>query len=159
MKKNLLTRLGYEKLLKEFELLSQVERPRLVQEILAAAGDGLPSSQQDFQRLVARRQRVERRIEQLQQILSNAEVLVGSNLPADQVRFNSQVRVVNLATGQERQFRLVGPLEAEAWEGGLSMSSPLGRALMGRRLGDMIEVDTPGGRRTYQILEIRMDDL
>ncbi len=159
MKKNLLTRSGYEKLLKEFEMLSKVERPRLVQEILETGGDGLPSPPLDFQRLVARRHRVERRLKQLQEILSNAEVLVGSNLPPDQVRFNSKVRVVNLATGQERQFRLVGPAEAEALEGGLSMSSPLGRALMGRAAGDKIEVNTPGGRRIYQILEIQMADL
>ncbi|MBW1990966.1 MAG: GreA/GreB family elongation factor [Deltaproteobacteria bacterium] len=157
MEKILLTRDGYEKLLRELELLRRVERPRLVHEILEDAPEWGAEAGPDFQRTLARRQRVERRIRELQEILANAEVLVGSNLPPDRVRFNARVRILNLQTGKEQQFKLVGPLEADAGNGRLSTASPLGRALMGRVRGDRVELETPAGRRAYQILEIEMD--
>src|SRR5437763_1637019 len=99
-----LTRAGCETLLREIEILSQVERPQVVREILEAVREGRLERDPDFQAVLAQRQRLERRIRQLQQTLANAEVLVGSNLPPNLVRFNSRVRVVNLNTGQEQEF-------------------------------------------------------
>jgi transcription elongation factor GreA len=159
MEKILLTRSGYEKLLKELEILSRVERRQVIHEILETAPEGPPEKNVDLQFTLARRQRLERRIQQLQQILANAEVLVGSNLPPDQVRFNSRVRLVNLDTGREQEFKLVGALEADVGHGQLSITSPLGRALLGRAKGDKVQLETPGGPRAYQILEIQMDEV
>jgi transcription elongation factor GreA len=156
MNKILLTRSGYEKLLKELELLSQVERPQVVRELMEAAQEG---NNPDFQSALAQRQRLERRIKQLQQILANAEVLVGSNLPPNKVRFNSRVRLRNLSTGREQQFKMVGTVEADASKGYLSLSSPLGRALLGRSPGARVQIQTPGGIRSYEILEIQMDEI
>jgi transcription elongation factor GreA len=113
----------------------------------------------DFQAALSQRQQMDRRIKQLQQTLANAEVLVGSNLPPNQVRFNSEVRVRNLDTGREQEFKLVGGVEADASRGRLSMTSPLGRALLGRALGDRVQIQTPRGPRNYQILEIRMAEV
>jgi transcription elongation factor GreA len=157
MEKIPLTRAGYEKLMKELEILSRVERPRVVQEILEDTPDWGFEADPDFQRILARRQWVDRRIKQLQDILANAEVLVGSNLPPDQVRFNAWVKILNVNTGKEQHFKLVGPFEADAGNSRLSIASPLGRALMGRARGDRVELETPAGRRSYQILEIEMD--
>ncbi len=154
-----LTRTGYEKLLRELEFLSKVERPQVVRELLEAAREGRVEENPDFKSALAERQKLDRRIKQLQEILANAEVLVGSNLPPDKVRFNSRVRLVNLDTGQEQQFTLVGSLEADAGQGKLSMSSPLGRALLGRAAGDPIRLKTPAGPRLYQILEIHMEEV
>ncbi len=159
MEKILLTRSGYEKIVKELELLSRVERPQVVQEILETAPEGRPEKNLDFQATLARKQRVERRIKQLQHILANAEVLVGSNLPPDQVRFNCRVLVKNLGTGKEQVFKLVGVLEADAGRGQLSIASPLGLALLGRRSGDTVSLETPRGPRSYQILDIQMDEV
>jgi transcription elongation factor GreA len=158
MAKILLTRAGYEKIIKELEILSRVERPQVVHEILETAPEGRLEKNVDFQYTLARRQRLEQRIRQLQQILANAEVLVGSNLPADQVRFNSRVRIVNLDTGREHEFKIVGAVEADAVHGRLSLSSPLGRALLGRAQGEVVRLKTPGGLRAYQILEIQMEE-
>jgi transcription elongation factor GreA len=152
-----LTRAGYQNLLKELEMLSRVERPRVVQEIIEDAHDWHFKADPDFQRILDRRRWVDRRIQQLQDILANAEVLVGSNLPPDRVRFTARVTILNLTTGKIQHFRLVGPFEADAGNGRLSTASPLGRALMGHRRGDRVEVETPVGRRSYQILEIEMD--
>ncbi|MDI6853247.1 MAG: GreA/GreB family elongation factor [Deltaproteobacteria bacterium] len=157
MEKILLTRAGYEKLLKELELLSRVERPRVLHEILQDAPDWGFEAGPDFKSTLARREWVDQRIKQLQDLLANAEVLVGSNLPPDQVRFNARVRILNLHTGKEQHFKLVGPFEADAGNGRLSTASPLGQALMGRTLGERVEVETPAGKRSYQILEIEMD--
>jgi transcription elongation factor GreA len=159
MDKILLTRSGYEKLLKELELLSQVERPQVVRELIEVAQEAGLENNPDFQSALAQRQRLERRIKQLQQILANAEVLVGSNLPPDKVRFNSRVRIRNLSTGREQQFKLVGAVEADAAKGYLSLSSPLGRALLGRPPGARVQIQTPGGIRSYEILEIQMDEI
>lgn len=158
MDKILLTRAGYQKIIKELETLSRVERPLVVRELLEAAQEGRLERNQEFQSALAQRQRLERRIRQLQQILANAQVLVGSNLPPTQVRFNSRVRIVNLSQGQEQEFILVSALEADAGQGQLSITSPLGRALLGRCPGDCIQVQTPGGLRSYRILDIRMEE-
>jgi len=158
MTKILLTRAGYEAILKELRFLSREERPHLVREILEASPEWGGAGAPDFQRLLARRRRLERRMQYLQQILANAEVLVGSNLPPDRVRFNCRVNIRNLATGKEQQFRLVGPVEADAQNGRLSTASPLGRALMGRAPGDRVDLETPDGRRSYQILDIQVDE-
>jgi transcription elongation factor GreA len=157
MEKILLTRSGYEKIFKELEILSRVERPRVVQEILETAPEGRPEKNPDFQSILARKQRLERRIKQLQLILAHAEVLVGSNLPPDQVRFNSRVRVKNLNTGKEQVFKLVGSVEADAGRGQLSITAPLGRALLGRVVGEIVSLETPRGPRSYHILDIEMD--
>ena len=155
----LLTRAGYEKIMRELEFLSRVERPLVVREILETAQEAGIEKNPDFQSALARRHQVERRIKQLQQILANVEVLVGSNLSPTKVRFNARVKIVNLTTGQEREFRIVGPLEADATAGCLSLASPLGRALMGRVAGERVQVQTPRGMRSYQILGIAMEKI
>ena len=109
MEKILLTRAGYEKLIRELEFLSQVERPQVVRDILEAAQEGRVEKNPDFQSALVQRRQLERRIRQLQQTLANAEVLVGSNLSADKVRSNARVKVVNLNTGQERSIKWWAP--------------------------------------------------
>lgn len=158
MEKILLTRIGYEKIIKELEILSRVERPQIVRELMEAAQEGRLEKNQDFQAAVAQRQRLEKRIRQLQQILANAEVLVGSNLPPTKVRFNSRVRIVNLRDGREQEFLLVSAVEADVGQGQLSLTSPLGQALLGRTQGECVHLQTPRGQRSYRILEIRMEE-
>jgi transcription elongation factor GreA len=158
MAKILLTRAGYEEILKELRLLSGEERSGLVREIVEATPEWGASGDPDFQRILARKRRLERRIQYLRQVLANAEVLVGSNLPPDRVRFNCLVTIRHLANGKVQQFRLVGPMEADAQNSRLSTASPLGRALMGRAKGARVELETPAGRRSYQILDISVDE-
>ena len=158
MSKILLTRAGYEEILKELRMLSGEERSGLVQEIVESTPEWGATGDPDLQRILARKRRLERRIQYLQQVLANAEVQVGSNLPPDKVRFNCRVTIRHLANGKVQQFRLVGPVEADAAHGRLSMASPLGRALIGRAAGDRVDLDTPAGRRSYQILDISVDE-
>ncbi|MFW6126659.1 MAG: GreA/GreB family elongation factor [Thermodesulfobacteriota bacterium] len=158
MAKILLTRQGYENIVRELKILCGEERSALVHEILESTPEGGGKDDPDFRRILSRRQRLERRVQYLQQILANAEVLVGSNLPPDRVRFNCRVTVSHLGNGKVQQFRVVGPVEADAQNGRLSTASPLGRALMGRGPGERVDLETPAGRRSYQILDISMDE-
>lgn len=158
MAKILLSRSGYEEILRELKTLAGEERSRLVHEIVEATRDWGAGDDPDFRRILARRQRLEGRIRQLQEVLANAEVLVGSNHPPDRVRFNCRVTICHLGNGKVQQFRLVGPLEADAQNGRLSTASPLGRALMNRAAGDRVEFETPAGRRSYQIIDISIDE-
>ncbi len=158
MGKILLTRTGYEEIIRELKLLAGEERSRLVNEILEATPEWGAADDPDFRRILARRRWLEDRIRYLRQILANAEVLVGSNHPPDRVRFNCRVTVCHLGNGKVQQFRLVGPLEADARNGRLSTASPLGRALMGRAAGERVELETPAGRRSYQIIDICVDE-
>ncbi|MBW1918328.1 MAG: transcription elongation factor GreA [Deltaproteobacteria bacterium] len=156
MTKALLTRAGYERLLQELRQLSQVVRPQTLSEVMEAAQDGRLEKNTEYLEARSRQVQVERRIQHLQQTLANSEVLVGSNLAPTRAVFNSQVRIRNLLTGQILSFQLVGEEESDAQQGRLSIASPVGRALLGRAVGDQIRIQTPGGLRVYQILEIQM---
>ncbi|OPX20236.1 MAG: hypothetical protein BZ151_04990 [Desulfobacca sp. 4484_104] len=156
MSKSLLTRAGYERLRQELRQLRQVVRPQTLSEVMEAAQEGRLEKNTEYLEARARQLQVENRIAQLQQVLANSEVLVGSNLTPNRVVFDSQVRVRNLFTGQVLSYQLVGEEEADARNGRLSITAPVGQALLGRAVGDQIRIQTPGGLRVYQILEIRM---
>lgn len=157
MKKFLLTRTGYEEMLRELTVLVRKERARVLKELWQATREW-GADDPDLKALLARRQWLENRIRYLQKVLANAEVLVGSNHPPDRVRFNCRVTICHLGNGKIQQFRLVGPLEADAQNGRLSTASPLGRALLGRAAGERVDLETPAGLRSYQILDISVDD-
>ncbi|MFP3866643.1 MAG: GreA/GreB family elongation factor [Desulfobacteraceae bacterium] len=157
MTKSLLTRSGYEKLLQELRQLRHIVRPQTLCEVMEAAQEGRLERNNEYLEARARQVQVERRIQELQQVLTNSEVLVGSNLTPSRVVFSSRVRIRNLLTGQILTYRLVGEDEADARQGRLSIASPVGQALLGRAVGDQIRIQAPGGLRVYQILEIKMD--
>ncbi len=157
MGKALLTLAGYQKILRELRHLSQEVRPQARAELMEAALEGCGEHNTAYQEARSRQARVERRIRQLQHILSDSEVLVGSNLTPSRVVFNSRVKVLNLQTGKTCDFHLVGAVEADAGQGHLSVASPLGRALLGHQVGERVYLEAPGGRRDYQILAIALD--
>ena len=155
MPKALLTQAGYWKLLQELKRLRQVVRPQILEELLEAAAEGRLERNERY--LEARRQQfqLESQIKRLEAIISRAEVLVGSNLPPSQVRFNCLIKIRNLANGQISTFHLVGEEEADLSRGCLSVQSPMGQALLGKKVGDRITFHPPAGSRCYQILDIQ----
>lgn len=159
MTKSFLTRAGYEKLLQELKQLRRLVRPQTLMEVMEAAQNGRLEINHEYLEARARQARVESRIQHLQQVLANSEVLVGSNLTPTRVVFSSQVQIRNLSTGKVLSFQLVGAEEADVRQGRLSVTSPVGRALLGRAIGDQISIQTPGGLRFYQILEIQRSSI
>ncbi len=156
MRKSLLTQEGYWKLLQELRQLRRFVRPLILAEVMEAAADGRLEKNESYWEARSRQAQVDRRIHKLQEIISQSEVLVGNNLKPSQVRFNSRVKVCNLATGEILEFHLVSSVEADVRQGYLSIDSPMGRALLGRKVGERIGFHPPGGHRSYQVLEIHM---
>lgn len=157
MPKALLTQQGYWKLLQELKRLRRFVRPLIVEEVMEAAADGRLEKNELYWEARSRQHQVDRRIYQLQEIISQSEVLVGNNLSPSQVRFNSRVKVCNLATGEILTFHLVSSAEADVRQGYLSIESPMGQALLGRKVGEQVGFNPPGGRRSYKVLEIHME--
>jgi transcription elongation factor GreA len=159
MHKALLTQDGYWKLLRELKRLRGFVRPLILEEVMEAAADGRLEKNEPYWEARSRQAQVDRRIHKLQELLSQSEVLVGSNLTPSQVRFNCRVKVCNLTTGEISSFHLVSSVEADVRQGYLSIESPMGKALLGRRVGERIGFHPPGGQRSYQVLEIEMEDV
>jgi transcription elongation factor GreA len=156
MPKSLLTQQGYWKLLQELHRLRRFVRPLIVAEVMEAAAEGRLDRNESYWEARHRQAQVERQIHRLQEIISQSEVLVGHNLEPSQVRFNSRVKVCNLATGEIQEFHLVSSVEADVRQGYLSIDSPMGRALLGKKVGERVGFNPPGGQRSYQVLEIHM---
>lgn len=155
MPKALLTQAGYWKLLQELKRLRQVVRPQIMEELWEAAADGRLERNERYQEAKRQQLQLESKIKRLQEIISRAEILVGSNLPPSQVRFNCRIKIRNLANGQTFTFHLVGQEEADLSRGYLSVESPMGQALLGKKVGDRVTFNPPAGHRSYQILDIQ----
>jgi len=150
-----ITKSGFENLKKELVRLKSVERPENIKAIEVARSHGDLSENAEFDAAKDRQRILGSRIGDLEYKLANADVIDPDTLPKDRAVFASIVVLENIDTGEESVYRLVGPDESNIEEGLISVSSPLGRAIIGKRPGDEIALQAPGGRRTYELLEIR----
>jgi transcription elongation factor GreA len=157
MNKALLTQEGYWKLLQELKRLRRYVRPLILEEVMEAAADGRLEKNESYWEARNRQAKVDQRIHKLQEIISHSEVLVGNNLTPSQVRFNCRVKICNLTTGEISVYHLVSSVEADVRQGYLSIESPMGQALLGRKVGEQIGFNPPGGQRSYRVLEIQME--
>jgi len=148
------TKEGYEKLKKELETLERVERPKVVKAIEEARAHGDLSENAEYHAAKERQGQLEARIQYLHSQLSKAEVIDCSGQSCERVVCGVKVRLENLDTGEEVVYQIVGPDESDINEGKISVTSPLGRALIGKEEGDEVEVKTPAGLRYYEVVEI-----
>jgi len=152
-----ITRGGYNELLKELESLKSVQRPRIMKEIEAARGHGDISENAEYHAAKEKQGHIEAKIRDLEQKLAESDIIETTRLPEDKVVFGSVVVLENLETGQEVQYRLVGPHEADIRRNRVSVTSPIGRAIMGKGPGDVATVQAPGGRKEYEVIRIGSD--
>ncbi len=151
------TREGFQKLKLELEQLKSVERPKIIREIAEARSHGDLSENAEYHAAKEKQGFIEGRIADLDDKLSRAQVIEPSEGESDQrVRFGSFVTVTDEDSGEDKTFRIVGDLEADLERGMISMSSPLARALLGKRIGDLVEVKVPKGTVEYSVTEIRI---
>ncbi|MGD8743108.1 MAG: transcription elongation factor GreA [Granulosicoccaceae bacterium] len=156
MKKTMLTRNSAEKLREELNWLQQEEHLRAIEAITDARESPDFHNSTAYLQAVERRQLIELRIDELQNKLSNAQIIDVETMPAGScVVFGALVTLQTDANNEPVCYRIVGEDEADVSTGKLSVSAPLGRALLGREEDEQISVETPGGTRTYRILEIR----
>lgn len=149
-----ITRTGYETLKKELEQLKTVERPQNIKAIEEARGHGDLSENAEFEAAKERQSFLEGRIAELSYKLNNADVIDPSSLPRDRAVFASTVLLENVDTAENVEYQLVGPDESDIEKGRISVSSPLGRAILGKKPGDEIVLAAPGGKRCYELIEI-----
>lgn len=146
---------GYEAIRRELENLKRVIRPENIRAIEAARAHGDLSENAEYAAAKDRQGFIEGRISELEHKLAHLEVIRPEDVVArDRVAFGCRVRLENLETGQVVEYRLVGPDESDVERGRLSVTSPIGRALLGKKPGDEVTVDVPGGRRRYELVEI-----
>jgi transcription elongation factor GreA len=156
MKKTPMTVVGVEKLKAELHRLKTVERPRIIQAIAEARSHGDLSENAEYHAAKEQQGFVEGRIAELDMKLATAQIIDPKTVNADgRVVFGATLRLMEENSGQEVTYQIVGDHEADIAKGMISISSPIARALIGKELGDVVEVQVPGGVRSYEILDIR----
>jgi transcription elongation factor GreA len=149
-----ITREGYESLKKELEHLKSVERPRNIKAIEEARAHGDLSENAEFEAAKERQGFIEGRLNELGYKLSNADIIDTDKLPKDRAIFGNRVVLENIDTGESVEYQLVGPDESNIEKGRISISSPLGKALLGKEPGEEIALQAPGGKRSYELVDI-----
>ena len=145
---------GYEAIRRELEKLKRVERPENIRAIAEARSHGDLSENAEYAAAKDRQGFIEGRISELEYKLAHLEVIHPGSLPKDRAVFGSRVLLENMETGQDVEYQLVGPDESDVEKGRISVVSPLGRALLGKKPGDELTVEVPGGKRSYGLVEI-----
>jgi len=148
------TREGYEALKKELENLKRVERPQNIRAIEEARAHGDLSENAEFAAAKDRQGFIEGRIGELEYKIASADIITADNLPRDRAVFGTKVLLENIDTGEEVEYQLVGPDESDIDNGRISITSPLGKAILGKKPGDELALEVPGGKRIYEFVEI-----
>jgi transcription elongation factor GreA len=146
---------GYEALKKELEHLKTVERPQNIQAIEDARAHGDLSENAEFDAAKEKQAFIETRAQELEYKLGNADIIDPENLEiGDKAVFGCTVILENVDSGEEVKYQIVGPDESDIQKGRISFSSPLGKAIIGKEIGTEIKINVPGGRRTYELVDI-----
>jgi len=148
------TREGYEALKKELENLKRIERPQNLKAIEEARAHGDLSENAEFAAAKDRQGFIEGRIGELGFKLANSDIINPDTLSKDKAVFGHRVLLENSDTGEDVEYQLVGPDESDIERGRISISSPLGRAILGKKPGDELVLVVPGGKRVYELVEI-----
>ena len=150
-----ITRRGYERLKDELKRLKTTERRDVAREIEIARGHGDLRENADYDAAKERQGMLEANIRVLEDKLARAEIIDIARLSGDRVVFGATVDLLDVDTDEERTLTLVGEFEADAKAGLVSVTSPIARALIGKRIDDSVNVVTPGGEREYEITDVR----
>lgn len=155
MQKFPMTASGLQRLEDELRTLKSQERPAIIRAIAEARAHGDLSENAEYHAARERQSFIEGRIAELEEITASAEVIDPASLSGSHVKFGAHVKLVDEETEKEATYQIVGVHEADIKAARLSISSPLAKALIGKKVGETISVPAPGGDRSYEILEIR----
>ena len=149
-----MTAAGFKSLEDEVNHLKNVERHEIIKAIAEARAHGDLSENAEYHAAKERQGFIEGRVMELEDQIGRAEVIDVSKLSGSTVKFGATVTLVDQDTDEERKYQIVGDVESDAKRGRISLSSPIARALIGKGKGDTVEVTTPGGARSYEILKV-----
>lgn len=145
---------GYAALEREAKHLKTVERPRIIKAIAEARAHGDLSENAEYHAAKEQQGMTEARVLELEDTLSRAQIINIASMAGDRVKFGATVTIIDEDTEEEIRYQIVGDFESDASRGRISISSPVARALMGKKVGDSTEVATPGGGRVFEIIKI-----
>ncbi|MCG8356488.1 MAG: transcription elongation factor GreA [Kiloniellales bacterium] len=146
---------GLARMQEELKQLKSVARPEVIRAIAEAREHGDLSENAEYHAARERQSFIEGRVAELEDKMARAEVIDVSSLSGDTVKFGATVTVVDEDTDDELTYQLVGELEADVKEGRLAITAPLARALIGKAVGDSVEVTTPKGEKSYEVTKVK----
>ena len=149
-----ITAAGHAALEAEFLRRQQVERPRIIAAIAEARSHGDLSENAEYHSAKEAQSHNEGRIVELEDLLQRAEVIDVSKLTGSTIKFGATVTLIDEDTEKQSKFQIVGETEADVKSGKVSITSPTARALIGKKVGDSVEVNTPGGGKSYEIVKV-----
>lgn len=150
-----MTKAGFEQLKEELRWRQQDERPRIIEAIAEARAHGDLSENAEYHAAKEAQSLNEGRINELEDYIARSNVIDIAKLSGDKIVFGATVTLIDEETEEERVYQIVGDQEADVKKGRISISSPISRALIGKSIGDTIEVNAPGGARSYEIINLR----
>lgn len=153
-----ITKKGYQALQAELERYKRVERPKNIRDIEEARAHGDISENAEFEAAKERQSHIDGRIRDLEHKLAEAEIIDTSNFSTEKIVFGATVTVKELQSEKEQRYTLVGQDEADLKSGKISVQSPVGRSLIGKRVGDTVKVQTPAKVAEYEVLDICFEE-
>lgn len=154
-KKNILTYVGLKQYEDELQNLKVVKRKEVAQKIKEAREQGDLSENAEYDAAKDEQRDIELRIEELEKLLKNAEVVVEEEIDLEKINIGCKVKVFEIDEDEEMEFRIVGSTEANSLQNKISNESPVGQALLGKKVGDVVDVETQVGVIQYKVLEIQ----
>lgn len=154
MEKIPMTARGHAALEAELKLRQQEERPRIILAIQEARAHGDLSENAEYHAAKEAQSLNEGRIAELEDKLSRSEIIDVTKLTGNTIKFGATVTLIDEDTDEERAYQIVGDMEADVKQGRVSISSPVARALIGKKVGDTVEVNTPGGGKSYEVKDV-----
>jgi len=149
-----ITREGLERLRGELRHILTVERPKNIKAIEEARSHGDLNENAEYHAAKERQSLLNAKINELETAINTSEVIEIDELRGERIVFGTKVELENLANGRKVAYQLVGPYESEPESGKISVTSPLGKALIGKEEGDTVKINTPGGIQEFEVLEI-----
>lgn len=149
-----MTRAGFEALEAELKTLKSSERPAVIAAIAEARAHGDLSENAEYHAARERQSFIEGRIQELESVISAVEIIDPATLRGEIVKFGARVLLVDEDTEEEVKWQIVGHYESKVEHGRISINSPIARALIGKSIGDSVEVHAPGGKKSYEIVEV-----
>ncbi len=149
-----ITRTGFEKLKKDLEMYKTVLLPENIKDIEVARAQGDLSENAEYTAAKERQSYIHGKIQEIENNLALSDVIDLAGMATDKAVFGTRVTIEDTDTGEEKVYQLVGPLESDISENKISVTAPLGKALIGKKIGDVITVKAPGGLRNYEIVDI-----
>ena len=151
---NYMTEEGLKKLKEELTHMESVERPRVVAAIAEARDKGDLSENAEYDAAKEEQGMLEMRIAQLKDTIANARIIDDSRLNTEEIQLLNRVKIKNVANGATMEYSIVSETEADLRAGKISIATPIAKALLGHRVGDIVEVQAPAGKMKFEVLEI-----